>query len=221
MDIEGLGEALVDQLLGKRLVTSLSDLYSLQFEDIARLERMGPKSARNLLDQIDRSKQRDLARLIYALGIRYVGERTSGILAKSFKSLDRLSRVSMEELTEVDDIGPVVAESVIFFFGQEENIKLIEELRKAGLTFEILHSEDRGEQPFSGQSFVLTGKLARFSREGAKAAIEKLGGMVTSTVSRKTDYVVSGEAPGSKMQKAVKLGIRILNEEDFLALMKK
>lgn len=221
MDIEGLGEALVDQLLDKHLVTSLSDLYSLQFEDIARLERMGPKSARNLLDQIDRSKQRDLARLIYALGIRYVGERTSGILAKSFKSLDSLSRVSIKDLTEIDDIGPVVAESVIFFFGQEENIKLIEELRKAGLTFEILHSKERGEQPLSGQSFVLTGKLERFSREGAKAAIEKLGGMVTSTVSRKTDYVVSGEAPGSKMQKAVKLGVRILNEEDFLALMKK
>jgi DNA ligase (NAD+) len=221
MNIEGLGESLVDQLLENKLVIKIPDLYSLKQEDLIELERMGQKSSENLLDEIEKTKHRSVTRLIYALGIRYVGERTAESLAAHFKSLDALANASVEELTQIEDVGPKVAESVVFFFEQPENRELLSKLKKAGLNFSMKTAAREGEKPLDGQNFVLTGALSRFSREEAKEIIEELGGTVTSSVSKNTHYVVVGESPGSKLQKAQKLGIPILDEKKFLKLVKK
>jgi len=215
MKIEGLGLALVDQLLEKKLVKSIPDLYSLNHEDLANLERMGPKSSQNLLDEIEKSKQRDVNRLIYALGIRYVGERTAQALADYFKSIDSLARMSLDELIQIEDVGPKVGESIVFFFKQPENIELINKLKKAGLNFSSIKEEKKGERPLTGQIFILTGKLSSFSREEATEIIEDLGGTVSNSVSSKTTYVVVGDAPGSKLERARKLGIPTLEEKEF------
>lgn len=221
MNIEGLGESLVDQLLERKLVEKIPDFYSLKYEDLVELERMGPKSSENLLDEIEKTKQRNLTRLIYALGIRYVGERTAQALAAHFKSLDALANASIEELTQIEDVGPKVAESVVFFFDQPENQELISKLKKVGLNFSMKSAEREGEKSLEGQKFVLTGTLSSFSREEAKEIIEELGGTVTSSVSRNTHYVIAGESPGSKLQKAQELGIPTLDEKGFLKLVKK
>ena len=218
MNIEGLGEALVDQLLEKKLVRAISDLYSLRYDDLVGLERMGPKSSQNLLDEIKNSKQRDLAALLFALGIRHVGERLAQTLAQNFKTLDVLAEASAEDLTRVEDVGPTVAESVAFFFRQPENIELLRKLKQAGLNFRS-REERRGDRPLAGKSFVLTGTLSKFPREEAAGIIESLGGKVASSVSSKTNYLVVGEAPGSKLDKARRLGIPILDEEEFLKLI--
>jgi len=220
MNIEGLGEALVDQLLDKSLITTVSDLYSLKHEDLEKLDRMGSKSASNLMDEVHRSKKRELPQLIFALGIRYVGERTARILAEHFRSLEKLAQASLEELTEIPEIGPIVAESTVFFFRQTENRELMQHLKRAGLRFELDRKNITEQQgSLAGQSFVLTGQLSLFTREEAKKHIEKLGGMVTSSVSRKTAYVISGENPGSKLIKARDLGIPVLDEDDFQKLI--
>ena len=221
MNIEGLGESLVNQLLERKLVEKIPDLYSLKYEDLIELERMGPKSSKNLLDEIEKTKQRNLTRLIYALGIRYVGERTAQALAAHFKSLDALINASIEELTQIEDVGPKVAESVVFFFDQPENQELISKLKKAGLNFSMKSEEREGEKSLEGQKFVLTGTLSSFSREEAKEIIEELGGTVTSSVSKNTYYVIAGGSPGSKLQKAQELGIPTLDEKGFLKLVKK
>ena len=221
MNIEGLGESLVNQLLERKLVEKIPDLYSLKYEDLVELERMGPKSSKNLLDEIEKTKQRNLTRLIYALGIRYVGERTAQALTAHFKSLDALINASIEELTQIEDVGPKVAESVVFFFDQPENQELISKLKKAGLNFSMKSEEREGEKSLEGQKFVLTGTLSSFSREEAKEIIEELGGTVTSSVSKNTYYVIAGESPGSKLQKAQELGIPTLDEKGFLKLVKK
>lgn len=215
MDIETLGEALAHQLLERALVQSIPDLYALKFEDLASLERMGPKSSQNLLHEIEKSKQNDLNRLIYALGIRFVGERTAQALASNFRSLDALARASLEELIQVEDVGPKVAKSIVFFFQQRENMELINKLRAAGVNFSSLNGSAPELGLLSGQTFVLTGKLTRYSREEAKAKIEALGGIVTSSVSRKTDYVIAGEDPGSKLEKARTMGVPVLDEQAF------
>lgn len=216
MNIEGLGEALVDQLLARKLVRSIPDLYHLRKEDLVKLERMGPKSAQNLLDQIEASKNQNLARLLFALGIRYVGERTAQTLANHFKSLEALSQASLEELLALPDIGPKVAESIVFFFQQKENLELIQRLKEAGVKGEVPTSTEPAEKPFAGLTFVLTGELERYTREEAREIIEKLGGRVTSSVSRKTSVVIVGQNPGSKLQKARELNITTWNEEEFL-----
>lgn len=221
MNIEGLGEALVDQLLEKKLVKGIPDLYSLEQEQLASLERMGPKSARNLLDEIEASKKRDLDRLVYALGIRHVGERTAMALASHFENLNSLTSASLEELTRVEDVGPKVAESVVFFFRQPENIELLRKLKAAGLNFSAKKEEREGEQFLLGLTFVLTGTLSTMTREEASEIIAKLGGSVSSSVSRKIDYVVVGESPGSKLAKARELGIATLGEKEFLSLVRK
>lgn len=218
MNIEGLGEALVDQLLEKKLVRAIPDLYSLRYDDLVGLERMGPKSSQNLLDEIKNSKQRDLAALLFALGIRHVGERLAQTLAQNFKTLDALAKASAEDLTRVEDVGPTVAESIAFFFRQPENIELLQKLKQAGLNFRS-REQRRGDRPLAGKAFVLTGTLSKFPREEAAQRIESLGGKVTSSVSSKTNYLVVGEAPGSKVDKARQLGIRILDEEEFLKLV--
>jgi DNA ligase (NAD+) len=219
MTIEGLGEALVDQLLEKKLVRSIPDIYALKYDDLVDLERMGPKSSENLLDEIQKSKSNDIARLIFALGIRHVGERLAQTLAAHFRGIDMLAAAGVEELTAVEDVGPVVAESTAFFFKQPENRDLLRKLKTAGLNFAAKKGEAKGDQPLAGKTFVLTGGLDRFSRDEAKDAIEHRGGTVTDSVSKKTTYLVVGKEPGSKLAKAQKLGITILNEKEFSKLI--
>ncbi len=221
MNIEGLGESIVNQLLEKKLICKIPDIYLLSHEDLANLERMGPKSAQNLLNEIERSKQRDLSRLIYALGIRYVGERTAQVLASKFKSLDSLAKAPFEELTQLQDVGPKVAESIVFFFSQPGNIKLINRLKELGVSTSVKEPLIPKEAPFAGQTFVLTGQLSSLTREEASEIIERNGGMVVSSVSRKTTCVIAGKSPGSKLERAKQLGIPVWNEEEFLRRVKK
>ena len=218
MNIEGLGDSLVDQLLAKNMIKNIPDLYSLKYKDLVNLERMGPKSSQNLLDEIDKSKQRNVDRLIFALGIRHVGERTAQTLASHFKGLDNLVRAAYEDLIQVEDVGPKVAESIVFFFKQPENADLMNKLKEAGLNF--TSKEEKGaEKPLAGLTFVLTGKLTTLTREEAAETIEKKGGKVSSSVSSKTNYVVVGESPGSKLNRAQSLDIPAIDEKEFLKLM--
>jgi DNA ligase (NAD+) len=213
MRIEGLGEALVEQLVEKKMVRDVGDLYSLRLEDVSALERKAEKSASNLMAQIEASKSRDLPALVYGLGLRHVGERTAGILARKFGSLERLSEASVEELDAVHEIGLVVAESVRDWFDDPGNLALCERLRAAGVrtTLEQSASQMR-DLAFAGKQFVLTGKLENWTRDEAQALIEARGGRVTSSVSKKTDYVVAGEDAGSKLDKAVALGLQVIDE---------
>ncbi len=220
MNIEGLGEALVDQLLDKKLVKSIADLYWLDKNTLEKLERMGPKSSENLLREIENSKKRDLASLIYGLGIRHVGERTAQTLASHFKSLDALRNASYEDLIQLEDVGPKVAESIVFFFKQSGNIELIKKLKEVGLNI-IFKERKKGEQPLLGKTFVITGKLKRLTRDEAHALIKRLGGKTSTSVSRQTSFLVVGEEPGSKLERARSLKIPILNEEEFLSLVGK
>jgi DNA ligase (NAD+) len=218
MDIDGLGEAIVDQLLAAPLVRSLPDLYGLRYDDLVELERMGPKSARNLLDEIAASKGRGLARLLYALGIRHVGERLAQTLAARFRSLDALEAAGREALVEAEDVGPKVAESILFFFAQPENREVIRRLRGAGVADRI-PEDGGGPKPLAGEVFVITGTLAAMTRDEARELLEGLGAEVGSSVTRKTTGVVVGGSPGSKLDRARELGIRIIDEEAFLRLV--
>jgi DNA ligase (NAD+) len=218
MNIDGLGDALVDQLVDKGLVHDVADLYSLTHQQLADLERMGDKSAQNLLDEIANSKQADLARVIFALGIRFVGERTGQLLANHFGSLDKLAKATQEELVEVEEVGPRVAEAIQEFFAEERNHEVIGKLRKAGLRFEQEQVRKR-EGKLTGRQFVLTGTLPTLSRDQAKQMIEENGGRVVGSVSKKTDYVIVGADPGSKLDKARSLGIKTLDEAGFRKLL--
>ena len=217
--IEGLGEALVDQLLKEELVRDPSDLYALKHEDLVGLERMGPKSAANLLAQIEASKQRGLGQLVFGLGIRHVGERTAMLLARHFGSLEDLSGASLESLESVFEVGPVVAESVRQFFAREGNRQLVDNLREAGLNPQEEPDESTASD-LQGQQVVLTGRLATLTREEAGRMIALRGGRVTSSVSRKTAFVVAGEDAGGKLAKARKLDIRVMDETEFLSLVR-
>ena len=219
MNIEGFGNAIVGQLIEKNLVKNIPDIYNLVPEDLINLERMGPKSAQNLLDEIEKSKNREVARLIFALGIRFVGERTAQTLSTHFKSVDALSHAVYEELLPVPDVGSKVAESVVFFFDQPENVELIRRLKEAGLIFFELEGSGEGGKTLEGQTFVLTGKLSFFTREEATEIIQRLGGQVVSSVSSKTSYLIVGEAPGSKFQRAKILGVPTLDESKFQKLI--
>jgi DNA ligase (NAD+) len=218
MNIDGLGEALVDQLVDKGLVHDVADLYSLSHEQLANLERMGDKSASNLREEIENSKKASLARLIFALGIRFVGERTGQLLADHFASLDKLAKASEAELLEVEEVGPRVAESILEFFREPQNRMVIEKLRKAGLQFEQAKVH-KPEGDLAGKQFVLTGTLPRYSRDEAKKMIEEAGGRVTGSVSKKTDYLVVGADPGSKLEKARSLGVKTIEEAELLKLL--
>jgi DNA ligase (NAD+) len=221
MRIEGLGEALVEQLVEKHLVRDVGDLYELSLEQVASLERMAEKSAANLMTQIEASKSRDLPQLVYGLGIRHVGERTAGILARQFRSLDGLGRASVEDLDAVHEIGLTVAESVRDWFDDAGNLDLCERLRAAGVRTELLSGAGEvHSEAFAGKQFVLTGKLESLSRDEARALIEARGGRVTSTVSKKTDYVVAGEDAGSKLDKANALGLRVIDEAALGEMLK-
>ena len=213
MDIDGLGEALVNQLTERGMVKNVADLYRLTKDDLLKLERMGDKSAQNVLDEIRASKELPLERVIYGLGIRFVGERTAQFLAEHFGSLDAITKASVEELEEVNEVGPRIADSIVEFFADEHNRKLVDDLRKAGLTF-TGQKKEKGTK-LAGKTFVLTGTLARYSRDEAKKLIEDAGGRVSGSVSKKTDYVVAGSDAGSKLDKAKELGVAVIGEEEM------
>lgn len=219
MRIEGLGESLVDQLVQSGKVRDAGDLYSLTLDDIASLERMAKKSASNLLAQIEGSKQRDLSNLIYALGLRHVGDRTATTLARQFGSLEALSKATVEELDDVPEIGLTVAESVRDWFDDEGNIELCKCLEVAGVRTKMERTSETTDETFAGKLFVLTGTLAAYTRDEARAAIESRGGRVTSSVSKKTDYVVAGEEAGSKLDKATVLGVTVIDETAFKEML--
>jgi len=218
MDIDGLGEAIVEQLIEADLISTYADLYKLDKKDLIPLERMAEKSAKNLIEAIQKSKQQPLERLIYAIGIRFVGKTVAKDLASNFKSMDRLMNASEEEMTQVDSIGPKIAESVKLFFGHEKNLQLIEHLRETGLNFEMSES-DVVSNVLENKKFVLTGSLPSLTRKQASELIEKHGGKTSSSVSSNTDFLLAGDSAGSKLNKAQKLGIPILDEEKFLDMI--
>ena len=218
MDIEGLGPAIIDQLVEKGLIKNISGLYFLKRDDLISLERMAEKSAYNLLDAIEKSKKKSLAKLIYGLEIRYVGVHTSELITGYYSTLDKFKKAGLEELIDIKEIGPRIAKSIIHFFEDEKNLNIIERLRNAGVNFgqeKEKMREEKGVQILAGKQFVLTGTLKDFTRTQAKEIISELGGRVTGSVSKKTDYVVAGEDPGSKYQKAQELGVPIISEEEF------
>jgi len=217
MNIDGLGEALVNQLTERGLVKNVADLYKLTKADLLKLERMGEKSADNVLAEIEASKKLRLERVIYGLGIRFVGERTAQFLAEHFGSLDAIMNASAEQLEEVNEVGPRIAESIVEFFGDEHNRKLVSALRKAGLTF-AGQKKEKGTK-LAGKTFVLTGTLERHTRDEAKKMIEDAGGRVSGSVSKKTDYVVAGSDAGSKLDKARELGVSVIGEEELEGLV--
>jgi DNA ligase (NAD+) len=217
MDIDGLGEALVNQLTERGLVKNVADLYKLTKDGLLQLERMGEKSAENVLAEIEASKKLPLERLIYGLGIRFVGERTAQFLAEHFGALDAIIKATAEELEEVNEVGPRIAESIVEFFADEHNRKLVSDLRRAGLTF-AGQKKEKGTK-LSGKTFVLTGTLARHTRDEAKKMIEDAGGRVSGSVSKKTDYVVAGSDAGSKLDKARELGVSVVGEEELEELV--
>ena len=223
MDIDSLGEKLVELLLKENIIKDYGDLYYLKekTEQIANLERMGEKSVEKLIDGVEASKAKPLSRLIFGLGIHYVGEGAAKLLANHFHSIDKMKDASLEEIAEIQGIGDKTAESIKDFFSNEENIAVIEKLRKAGLPFSEDAPEASGEvdERFAGKSFVFTGALSRFTRDEAGEAAERRGGKVVKSVSKKTDYVVVGENAGSKHQKALQLGITILTEDEYAAML--
>ncbi len=217
MNIEGMGDALVAQLTDRKLVKNVADIYKLTKDDLLSLERMGDKSAQNVLDEIENSKKLPLDRVIYGLGIRMVGERTAQFLAEHFGSMDALEKAGEEELQEVNEVGPRIAQSIVEFFQEPKNRDLIEQLRKAGLAF-TGKKRQRGTA-LAGKTFVLTGTLPNLTRDEAKKMIEDAGGRVSGSVSKKTDYVVAGDDAGSKLDKAKELGVKVIGEKEMQGLL--
>jgi DNA ligase (NAD+) len=216
MNIDGMGEALVNQLTERGLVKNVADIYKLTKDDLLSLERMGEKSAQNILDEIENSKKLPLERVIYGLGIRMVGERTAQFLAEHFGSMEALESAGIEELQNVNEVGPRIAESIVEFFSIAANRKLVERLSKAKLR--LTGEKKRRGTKLAGKTFVLTGTLAHFTRDEAKKMIEDAGGKVTGSVSKKTDYVVAGADAGSKLDKAKELGVRVIDEREMEGL---
>ena len=217
MNIDGMGDALVTQLTDRGMVKNVADIYHLTKADLLSLERMGDKSAQNVLDEIEASKKLPLERVIFGLGIRFVGERTAQFLAEHFGSIDALMNASLEELEDVNEVGPRIAESIREFFDEPRNRELIKRLRDAGLTFAGKKRERRTK--LAGKTFVLTGTLAKYSRDEAKKMIEDAGGRVSGSVSKKTDYVVAGTDAGSKLDKAKELGVPVIEESEMEKLV--
>ena len=219
MNIDGLGEQIIKQLLDKNLISNMADIYSLTLEDIASLKKNGKKFAENLINAINNSKQNDLYRLITAFGIRHVGTKAAKVLAKKYKTMDRLMEVTSSELALVEDIGPIMADSIREFFLQDQTIDLIKRLKQAGVNMKYIEEEGSDER-FFGKTFVLTGTLEKYTRGEAGNIIEKFGGKTSSSVSKKTDYVLAGEEAGSKLTKAQNLGVKIITEQEFDEMIK-
>jgi len=217
MNIEGMGDALVNQLTDRGFVKNVADIYKITKDDLLKLERMGDKSADNVLREIEASKKLPLERVIYGLGIRFVGERTAEFLAEHFGSIDALMKAGEDELQEVNEVGPRIAKSIVEFFQEPRNREMVEQLRKAGLTF-AGQKKERGTK-LARKTFVLTGTLSRYSREEAKKLIEDAGGRVSGSVSKKTDYVVAGSDAGSKLDKAKELGVAVIGEQQMEQLL--
>jgi len=217
MNIDGMGEALVNQLTERGLVKDVADIYRLTKKDLLSLERFAEKSAQNIVDEVERSKKLPLERVIYGLGIRFVGERTAQFLAQHFGSMEALEHASQEELQDVNEVGPRIAESIVEFFSIAANRKLIERLREAGLTL-TGQKKQRGTK-LAGKTFVLTGTLANLTRDEAKKMIEDAGGKVTGSVSKKTDYVVAGTDAGAKLDKAKELGVKVIDEKEMKGIL--
>jgi DNA ligase (NAD+) len=218
MDIEGMGEALCDQLLRSRLVKDLGDVYSLTLEDLTSLERVGEKSATKLLDNIEKSKSTPLTRILFALGIRQVGYETAALLAEHFGSIDALIDASVDDLLSVPTIGPKTADSVYEHFRDEQNLAVIEKMKGAGVRL-VGAAPAAREGPLKGLTVVATGSLQRWSRNEVESLIRRMGGNVGSSVTKKTDYVVAGENPGSKLAKAEEYGVTVLDEDGFARLL--
>jgi len=218
MDIRGIGENISATLFNKGLIRNAADIYYLKKEQLAELEKMGEKSASNIINSINNSKERPLARVIYALGIRHIGEEMAAVLASNFPSLDKLAQASRDELMEISAVGPKIADSVTAFFRQEENLNIIRRLKEAGVKLEEAAAVHK-ELPLTGKEFVITGRLEAFSRPDAEARIKELGGAAKDNVTRKTDYVVVGADPGSKLARAQELGIKTLDEKEFIKLL--
>ncbi|HNR14800.1 MAG TPA: helix-hairpin-helix domain-containing protein, partial [Thermodesulfobacteriota bacterium] len=217
MDIDGLGDKLVEKLINEGLVRTVADLYHLSVSDLIFLERMAEKSAANCVAAIENSKERGLERVIYALGIRHVGEHLAQVLAEQYPTLDDLMNASAAELMTIREIGPEVASSIVSFFGNESNRQVIDHLRLSGI---LLSSRSRRKGTgLEEKTFVFTGTLSRYTRDEAKHLVESLGGKAVSSVSRQTDYLVAGLDPGSKIDKAKVLGVTILTEEEFEKLL--
>ena len=219
MNIDGLGDKIIEQLIDKKLISNIADIYFLEFEDIATLKKNGKKFTQNLIDAINNSKNNDLYRLIAALGIRHIGVKAAKTLARKYKTMENLMQASIESLAMTNDIGEISANSLYEFFRQEQTIDLISKLKQAGVNMNAIETEDIDDK-FEGKTFVLTGSLEQFSRKEAIDLIEKHGGKVSSSVSKKTDYVLAGEEAGSKLTKAQSLGIEIITEEQFKEMMK-
>jgi DNA ligase (NAD+) len=220
MDMEGLGYKFLEQMIDKKIIQDQADLYFLKKEDMMKMDRMGDKLAQNLLDAINNSTSPSLTNLIYALGIRNVGYHIAGVLAKNFESIDNLAKQSKEDLTKVYEIGPILAESIYNFFHNPKNLKVLEKLKKGGVKFPVEKVKVK-ETPLSGKTFVLTGGLDSFTRDEATKIIEEMGGRVSSSVSKKTDFVLVGKDPGSKYDNALKLGVKTINEEEFRKLIER
>jgi DNA ligase (NAD+) len=218
MDIEGMGPAIVEQLLRNKMIKDYGDIYSLTIFDVANMDRMGQKSADNLLEGIEKSKKQDLENLVFALGIRNVGAQTAAVLSENYDSLDALASAPLEELTKTDGVGAVVAGDITDFFRRKENKEVVEKLRKAGVNMKRL-KKNSGKNILAGKIFVFTGEMSKYSRGEAGNIVKSLGGRVTSTVGRDVSYVVVGNEPGSKYYKAVKRGIKTINEKEFLDII--
>ncbi|HEX3011653.1 MAG TPA: NAD-dependent DNA ligase LigA [Syntrophomonadaceae bacterium] len=218
MDIEGMGPSIIEQLVARKLVGNIADIYSLNELQVTGLERMGHKSSANLLEAIESSKNRPLFRLVTALGIRHIGAKSARLLTSKFKDIEELESATIDELISIPDIGAIMAESVVQFFGEPRNLETIKRLKAAGVNM-VEEEQQVTNQVLAGKTFVLTGTLDSLTRPEAEERIGNLGGKTAGSVSKKTDYVVAGRDPGSKYDKALQLGIKILNEEEFLQLL--
>jgi DNA ligase (NAD+) len=220
MDIEGIGEKLCETLFTSGLVYDAGDLYGLTKPQLLQLERMADRSAENILHSIEDSKRRPLGRVLFALGIPHVGQEYAELLARHFSSIDELGNASVETLTELASIGPKIAESIVAFFRQDSNRQIVEKLRKGGVPLEPKVTESPSdEQPVRGLTFVFTGKLSRFARPEAEALVARMGGRTAQDVSRKVSFLVIGEDPGSKATRARELGVKVIDEAEFLRLI--
>ena len=222
MDIDGLGIKILEQLVDKGLIKNIADIYTLTAEEIASLKKNGKKFAQNLIDSINASKNNDLFKLLTALGIRHIGTKSAKGLCKKYKSIDKIAEASFEELSMIDDVGEITAQSIYEFFRQPQTVDLINRLKEAGVNTEVIQNENTNtDDRFAGKTFVLTGSLEKYTRQEASDIIESFGGKVSGSVSKKTSYVLVGEEAGSKLTKAQELGVAIISEQDFKNMIEK